>query len=136
MPPVTVKAPPRFVHDCTMCRYIGQIHMYDLYVCESDCDHDITVLARYDDSGPGYASVGFMGPKIEAVKREIGGLEGDQAVIIAIFRNLPSLLLNIFNKQNRDNAETAKPPTWFDENEIYCFEVGYQKGKCDALRGQ
>ncbi len=43
---------PRFRHDCDRCQSLGQYGPHDLYVC-----HGGTLLARYGDDGPEYASL-------------------------------------------------------------------------------
>lgn len=86
---------PRYTHDCTDCRFLGQVDKYDLYVCHTD---EITGLARYGDRGPEYASRGFLRREIDKVNQETGGLQGDEAVILAIFQAMPSLVLNIWKR--------------------------------------
>jgi hypothetical protein len=45
---------PRYTHDCDACEYLGEHLEYDLYYCPR-CDGG-TVLARYGNDGPDYAS--------------------------------------------------------------------------------
>lgn len=51
--------PPRFTHDCDRCRFIGQHGDFDIYVCARPADSVLgpTLLARYGDDGPEYASM-------------------------------------------------------------------------------
>ena len=89
------RALPRYEHGCPNCRFLGCVAKYDLYVCETS-ETDISVLARYSSDVPSYASLGFMR---EAIGRQIrSGLEGDMAIVAAIFERLPSLILNIWER--------------------------------------
>jgi hypothetical protein len=51
-------AGPRYPHDCTACRYVGQLLAFDVYVCPQGGLP--TVVARYGAEGPAYAS----GPEV------------------------------------------------------------------------
>lgn len=83
---------PRYQHDCDQCRFIGKIDKYDMWICEKT--DRVSVIARYGSNGE-YASRGFMEPFIEAVQHETAGLSTDQGIVLAAFRAMPSLLLNI-----------------------------------------
>jgi len=48
----------RFKHDCTNCQSLGEFGKYDLYICITA--YDETVLARYSDDGPDYASMSLQ----------------------------------------------------------------------------
>ena len=52
----TAGMPPRYVHDCDRCRYLGRFRSYDLYVCETKSLSRQSVIARYSDEPSGYAS--------------------------------------------------------------------------------
>lgn len=47
--------PPLFEHDCGTCVFLGTFDHNDLYYC-SGANGFRTVIARYDDAGPGYVS--------------------------------------------------------------------------------
>lgn len=47
----SVKA--RFKHDCESCQWLGTFNDHDLYYCNNQLP---TVIARYEDNGPGYTS--------------------------------------------------------------------------------
>jgi hypothetical protein len=87
---------PRFTHDCTNCRFLGRISRYDLYRCE--VGNDWTGIARRSSDGPDYSSIGFLKSKVQDMHRETGGLTDDQAFVLALFRAMPSLILNIWEK--------------------------------------
>jgi hypothetical protein len=46
---------PKFTHDCDRCAFLGHYHNHDLYACARNGKID-TVIARYGDKGPEYAS--------------------------------------------------------------------------------
>lgn len=50
---------PKWKHDCTKCKFLGQtiggMKLVDLYVCESHYFLP-TLVARYGDDGPEYLS--------------------------------------------------------------------------------
>jgi hypothetical protein len=87
---------PRYAHDCDACRFLGTIDKYDLWYCER-CD-DGSAIARYSSEPSEYASRGFMRGHIAAVRRETGGLTEDETIVLATFRAMPSLLLNIWGR--------------------------------------
>ena len=86
-------AQPRYTHDCDRCRFLGAVDKYDLYLCPENPGR-VTALARYGNTGPEYASRSFLEPIKADIHREISGLTDDMAWILAIFRGMPSLLLN------------------------------------------
>lgn len=51
---------PRWKHDCTKCKFLGQTiaggNVNDLYVCDQGMKA-ITLIARYSDNGPDYYSM-------------------------------------------------------------------------------
>ena len=85
---------PRYTHDCDQCRFLGQIDQYDLYFCERADEG--SAIARYGNDGPEYASRGFMTQAIAEQRARTGGLNQDQAIVLAMFTTMPSLLLNIW----------------------------------------
>jgi hypothetical protein len=89
---------PRYQHDCTNCRFLGTVATYDLYVCEHIGGDSPSLIARYGAEGSQYASRGFMTPIINEITQETGGLDRDQALVLALFRGLPSLILNIWSR--------------------------------------
>jgi hypothetical protein len=52
---------PTWKHDCNRCKFLGQTiggkHVVDLYVCETSPERSPTLVARYSDEGPDYASI-------------------------------------------------------------------------------
>ena len=44
---------PRYTHDCEGCLYIGHFGRYDCYFCPQG---DATIIARYGNEAPEYAS--------------------------------------------------------------------------------
>jgi hypothetical protein len=46
---------PKFIHDCDACTFLGHYNNHDLYACARKGAID-TVIARYGDDGPAYAS--------------------------------------------------------------------------------
>ncbi len=53
-----VKGQPLFTHDCDNCKFLGRYDGHDLYVCPSRerPSRMWSVLARYGNDGPEYAS--------------------------------------------------------------------------------
>jgi hypothetical protein len=58
-----MKAEPTYKHDCKVCRFLGQVvtaeNTVDLYFCDPpNVLHTVvqSVVARYGDGGPSYAS--------------------------------------------------------------------------------
>lgn len=43
--------PPRYLHDCESCEFLGWHKEYDLYYCPTG-----SYVARYSSDGPGYTS--------------------------------------------------------------------------------
>lgn len=53
-PPQPLPEKPRYQHDCQVCVFLGHYDGSDLYFCPQ---HGIkTVIARFSDLGPDYAS--------------------------------------------------------------------------------
>lgn len=98
-------ATPRYTHDCARCRFMGQVAKYDLYYCPGH-QAGSSGIARFGSEPSQYASLGFFEGQITNVHRQIGGLTHDQAFVIALFRALPSLLLNVWVRPS-DAAPTA-----------------------------
>ena len=49
----------RFTHDCSRCKFIGHFCGHDVYTCSDQIDSPVlgpTILARYGNDGPDYAS--------------------------------------------------------------------------------
>lgn len=42
---------PKFVHDCEVCKYIGEVEGHDLYTCVT------SIVLRFGDDGPEYNSI-------------------------------------------------------------------------------
>lgn len=69
---------PRYTHDCTGCIFLGLWANFDLYYCKGSSPIRTTVIARYGDKGPEYASglevarTGKMPELAAALKRAIG----------------------------------------------------------------
>jgi hypothetical protein len=51
---------PAFHHDCTGCKFLGQIDGQDLYVCHEYGKPNY--LRRFGDEGPDYGSIGDIAP--------------------------------------------------------------------------
>ena len=49
--------PPRFTHDCTACRYLGQYEALDVYWCPQPRMSHPTIVARSGNDGPEYVSM-------------------------------------------------------------------------------
>lgn len=90
---------PRYTHDCARCRFLGSVDKYDLYVCPEGTPGQLTGIARYGNDGPEYASRGFLREVIGTIHREIGGLSEDDGIVLAIFRGMPSLIFNIWQRK-------------------------------------
>ena len=84
---------PRYTHDCDQCQFLGCVGKYDLYYCPRSDEG--SGIARYGNVGSEYASMGFLDRTIKTIRQEIGGLTDRQAQILAIFRSLPGLILNM-----------------------------------------
>ncbi len=95
---------PRYTQDCDRCRFLGRVDIYDIYVCQDDPTgvtsptDEITMLARYSSEPGHYASNGFMRRTVVEVQADTGGLSEDEAMVLALFRRLPSLILNIWRR--------------------------------------
>lgn len=50
------KLTPRYTHDCSLCTFLGMFREYDIYVHDTNEDGYPTIIARYGDEGPDYAS--------------------------------------------------------------------------------
>ncbi len=88
--------PARFNHDCcSQCRYLGQIDKYDLYVCKSGAG-EASVIFRYGDDGPDYASTALFASTLAPIRNDISGLTEDELLVYAAVREMPSILLNIW----------------------------------------
>jgi hypothetical protein len=61
-----VKLPPRFIHDCKSCLYLGRHEEYDMWFCPT-CDEG-TLIARYDNEGGEYASTPLFCLRPEHIK--------------------------------------------------------------------
>jgi hypothetical protein len=91
----TDPVPARFNHDCDQCRYLGQIDKYDLYVCKSGAG-EASVIFRYGDDGPNYASTAIFASTLTTIQNDISGLTDDELLVYAAVREMPSILLNIW----------------------------------------
>jgi hypothetical protein len=92
-------APPRYQHDCSACRFIGQVDKYDIWYCPPVSAYKTgpSLIARYGNDGLEYSSgEDFEYRHIMAIRSEIGGLTNDEVILLATFRMMPSLLLNIW----------------------------------------
>lgn len=47
---------PRYTHDCSKCKPLGEFGEYDLYYCETDLEKHPTVIARFGNEGKDYTS--------------------------------------------------------------------------------
>jgi hypothetical protein len=47
---------PRYKHDCSACKFLGEYYEYDLYWCPQSAANRPTVIARYGDEGWKYSS--------------------------------------------------------------------------------
>ena len=47
---------PKFKHDCKNCRFLGTFFDHDVYICEQPEILGSSIIARYGDAGPEYAS--------------------------------------------------------------------------------
>jgi len=45
---------PRYEHDCKVCKYLGHLQEYDIYVCPQQGNP--TVVARFSSKGRDYLS--------------------------------------------------------------------------------
>jgi hypothetical protein len=48
--------PPRYKHDCELCKYLGRYGKHDLYYCPGGWSQSETIIARYSSEGPDYIS--------------------------------------------------------------------------------
>lgn len=48
---------PKFQHDCNKCEFLGHYYDHDVYICEREEFPRSSVVARYGDDGPAYASM-------------------------------------------------------------------------------
>lgn len=79
-------AMPRFRHDCDRCQSLGQYGPHDLYVCPGGVLGQ-TLLARYGDDGPEYASLDReIVEQHEARLRARPEVTGTYALIVALDR--------------------------------------------------
>jgi len=62
---------PRYTHDCDSCKFLGEHKQFDLYFC-ARCDGG-SVIARYGDNGPDYASA----PKDLLTDKQLGYPAGE-----------------------------------------------------------
>ena len=84
---------PKFRHDCTQCEFLGTFHGLDHYRCGSELGDSL--IARRSDEGSDYSSLCDFGNRVQsAVVAEINGLEYREAGVIALWRMLPTLILN------------------------------------------
>ena len=63
---------PRYEHDCEACQFIGQDGLFDMYVCAKGNKAPFsrtTLIARFSDEGPDYAS----GDAVHWLERQRGG---------------------------------------------------------------
>lgn len=85
---------PRFKHDCDQCQFLGRVGPYDCYRCAGVNGH--TLIARRSNDPPDYSSLCDFGDKEQAaVRAYTGGMTDTQVTIIALFRLMPSLILNM-----------------------------------------
>lgn len=47
---------PRYQHDCSTCKFLGEHEEYDLYVCAHKDRQIDTIIARCGNKGPDYTS--------------------------------------------------------------------------------
>lgn len=47
---------PRYQHDCSKCKPLGEFGEFDLYYCETEVEKHPTVIARYGNEGHEYNS--------------------------------------------------------------------------------
>lgn len=60
---------PKYTHDCEHCQFLGTFFDHDVYVCKrGEGWLDTTIIGRYGDDGPKYAS-GPLGLFIDALRR-------------------------------------------------------------------
>ena len=65
---------PQYQHDCNKCKFLGRFRSegtdYDLYFCKQGTGTNPTVIARFGDDGPQYASgMMFNSPELAEAKR-------------------------------------------------------------------
>ena len=76
---------------------MGRLAKYDLYVCREDDPTANSLIARYGSNPSRYMSMADFDQKVQnTIHREIGGLDPDQVIILAMIRLMPSMILNLF----------------------------------------
>ena len=88
---------PLFRHDCDHCEFLGTYHGMDHYRCRAMGTAPLgdTLIARRSDKGSDYSSLCDFKNRVQrAVAHDTGGLTQDQIAVIALWRMLPSLILN------------------------------------------
>jgi len=50
------KMAPKYKHDCSQCTFLGHFANHDVYVCQIQGESLTSLIARYGDDGPEYAS--------------------------------------------------------------------------------
>ena len=89
---------PKHIHDCTACRYLGTfVGEFDLYICKEKSEFPSYII-RHGDDGPDYYSPYVRKEDIEALKRDLGGITDDEAIILTMFRRTFSFFLNHMTK--------------------------------------
>jgi hypothetical protein len=51
---------PKFIHDCTICKFLGRFNEHDLYVCMPKKGGRGSLIARFSSEGSEYSSVPFF----------------------------------------------------------------------------
>lgn len=69
--PEAVAEKPRYTHDCPACQFLGHYKEYDLYFCDNEIAVFKTVIARFGNEGPEYASGMPFGEAVLAGKKPI-----------------------------------------------------------------
>lgn len=68
---------PRYIHDCSKCRFLGTYKQYDLYACGN------SRIARRSDDGPDYISMST--DVIETVVRSSDEVSADTEVLLVAY---------------------------------------------------
>lgn len=90
---------PRYAHDCPACRFLGRVAIYDLYVCREVDAVGNSLIARRSSEPSDYSSMcDFRHEVQQTIRRETGGLDVDASIVLAMFRMMPSLILNLIQK--------------------------------------
>ena len=77
---------PRFTHDCTACRFLGQFEKWDLYYCPTYMLMEGSCIARYGSEGHEYASLACDIIRFNLEELKLSN-PGTRAVVVAYLRN-------------------------------------------------